>query len=156
MGSGFAPSSYRVLALDVGEKRIGLAISDERGTFATPLTTLNAVPRAGAFQQVATIVQQYAVQYVVVGLPLTLSGEIGPQAALVKTFATALEQTLGQTVHLFDERLTSVAAEQMMRDMGIKPSKRKARRDEIAACLILQDYLDCRRNGGGTYATATG
>ncbi len=147
--------SYRVLALDVGEKRIGLAMSDERGILATPLMTLKAVPRNHALEQIGAIVQQYAVQYVVVGLPLTLRGEIGPQAETVKLFASELEQVIGQQVQFFDERLTSVAAEQMMRDMGIKPAKRKERRDEIAASLILQDFLDALRSRSSVITDTT-
>lgn len=139
-------ASRRVLALDVGERRIGVALSDAHGILASPLTTLKAEPRARLFRQIADLVQQHAVDELVVGLPLTMSGEIGPQAQVVQDFVAELEQALGQSVKLFDERLTSVVAEQMLRDLGIKPEKRKARIDEIAASIILQDYLDSRRS----------
>jgi putative Holliday junction resolvase len=135
----------RVLALDAGERRIGVAMSDADGMLAMPLTTLRARPLDRALAQIADLVQEHAVDEVVVGLPLTMSGEIGPQAKVVQTFAAALQTALGHEVHLFDERLTTVVAEQMMRDLGIKPEKRKARLDEIAATIILQDYLDYRR-----------
>jgi putative Holliday junction resolvase len=136
----------RVLALDVGDRRIGVAMSDDQGWLATPLTTLKAEPRSRALQQIVGLVQEHRVCEIVVGLPLTLSGDIGPQAQLVKLFVKELESTVEQPVMLFDERLTSVVAEQMMRDLGIKPAKRKARIDEIAASIILQDYLNHSRN----------
>ena len=135
----------RVLALDVGERRIGVALSDPTRTLASPLTTLRAEPRARAMAELAKLAHDYEVAEVVVGLPLTLSGEIGPQAKLVQEFADALGQQLGRPMRLFDERLTSVAAERMMLDLGLKPEQRKARIDEVAASIILQDFLDSQR-----------
>jgi putative Holliday junction resolvase len=140
------PSNGRVLALDVGGRRIGVAMSDDQGILAAPLTTLKAEPRGRAIDQIITLVREHAVDEVVVGLPLTMSGEIGPQAQVVQSFASDLEAALERPVQLFDERLTSVVAEQMMLDLGIKPDKRKARIDEVAASIILQDYLDHRRS----------
>ncbi len=146
------PRARRVLALDVGERRIGVAMSDERALLAAPLTTLKAAPRDRALAQIVALVQTHAVDEIVVGLPLTLRGEIGPQAQAVKAFVAELEKVLARSygekvppLHLFDERLTSVAAEQMLRDLGIKPEKRKERIDEVAASIILQDYLDHTR-----------
>jgi putative Holliday junction resolvase len=139
-------STGRVLALDVGGRRIGVAMSDDQGILAAPLTTLKAEPRGRVLDQIVALVREYAVDEVVIGLPLTMSGEIGPQAQVVQSFARDLEQSLGRPVQLFDERLTSVVAEQMMLDLGIKPDKRKARIDEVAASIILQDYLDHRRS----------
>ncbi len=140
------PAHGRVLALDVGERRIGVALSDMDGRFAMPLTTLQAAPSGRALQQIAGLVRDYDVAEVVVGLPLTMSGEVGPQARTIQAFVAELEAVLERPIQLFDERLTTVVAEQMMRDLGIKPEKRKARIDEIAASIILQDYLDHRRN----------
>jgi putative Holliday junction resolvase len=139
------PPACRVLALDVGERRIGVAMSDAEGVLAMPLTTLKAAPRHQALTRIVALVQEHAVDEVVVGLPLTMSGDVGPQAKLVQAFAAELETALGRSVCLFDERLTSVVAEQMMIDLGIKPDKRKARIDEIAATIILQDYIDHKR-----------
>jgi putative Holliday junction resolvase len=136
----------RVLALDLGERRIGVAMSDAAGTLAMPLTTLKAAPRQQALAQIVALVQEHTVDEVVVGLPLTMSGEVGFQAQIVRAFAAELEQRLEQPVYLFDERLTTVVADQMMRELGIKPDKRKARVDELAASIILQDYLDHRRS----------
>lgn len=139
----------RIMALDVGERRIGVALSDSTRVLASPLTTLQATPRARALAQIAAHVAQYEVVEVVVGLPLTLSGEVGPQAKVVQAFAKELQGALAVPVHLFDERLTTVAAERMMVDLGIKPERRKARIDEVAASIILQDYLDSLRRTDG-------
>jgi putative holliday junction resolvase len=135
----------RVMALDVGGRRIGVALSDSTRVLATPLTTLRAEPRARVIAEIAALVAQHEVAELVVGLPLTLSGEIGPQAKLVEIFAAELRQALRAPIHLFDERLTSVAAERLMQDLGIKPERRKARIDEVAASIILQDFLDTHR-----------
>ncbi|MBK9715581.1 MAG: Holliday junction resolvase RuvX [Kouleothrix sp.] len=136
----------RVLALDVGERRIGVALSDPTRVLASPFTTLRAQPRARVLGEIAALVQRNEVAEVVVGLPLTLSGEIGPQALIVQAFAAELQQALAVPVHLLDERLTSVAAERMMIDLGLRPEQRKARIDEVAASIILQDFLDARRD----------
>jgi putative Holliday junction resolvase len=133
------------MALDVGGRRIGVALSDSTRILASPLTTLRAQPRERVLAEIAALVRSYEVTDVVVGLPLTLSGEIGPQAQLVQKFAEALQQTLDVPVHQFDERLTTVAAERMMLDLGLKPEQRRARIDEVAASIILQDFLDANR-----------
>jgi putative Holliday junction resolvase len=136
------------MALDVGGRRVGVALSDSTRVLASPLTTLRAQPRERALAEIAALVRSYEVAAVVVGLPLTLSGEIGPQARLVQEFAEALQQALSVPVHQFDERLTTVAAERMMLDLGMKPEQRKARIDEVAASIILQDFLDANRDRG--------
>ena len=133
------------MALDVGGRRIGVALSDTTRVLASPLTTLRAEPRARALAELAKLVRDYEVSEVVVGLPLTLSGEIGPQAKLVQLFAEELERALDMPVRQFDERLTTVAAERLMLDLGLKPEQRKARIDEVAASIILQDFLDSIR-----------
>ena len=138
----------RVLALDVGGRRIGVALSDPTRVLASPLTTLRAEPRERALREIADLVRRHEVVEVVVGLPLTLSGEVGPQAQLTQQFAELLQAALTTPVHLFDERLTTVAAERMMVDLGMKPEQRKARIDEVAASIILQDFLDSKRDRG--------
>ncbi|NTW00249.1 MAG: Holliday junction resolvase RuvX [Oscillochloris sp.] len=136
----------RVLGLDVGERRIGVALSDALGMLASPLTTIIATHRERAIAEIIRLVREHTVIEVVVGLPLTLRGEIGPQAELIGTFARELEAALGFSVALFDERLTTAAAEQMLRELGVKPEKRKQQIDQVAASIILQDYLDHMRN----------
>ena len=136
----------RVLALDVGERRIGVAMSDTTGTLATPFTTINARVRERAIAQIVALVRTHEVAEVVVGLPLNMNGEAGPQAKQVRVFAEALEAVLGYEVQFFDERLTTVVAEQILREMGLRPEKRRERIDEVAASIILQDYLDHHRS----------
>jgi putative holliday junction resolvase len=136
------------MALDVGGRRIGVALSDTTRVLASPLTTLRAEPRDRALSEIAALVQRHEVVEVVVGLPLTLSGAIGPQAHLIQLFVERLKGVLTAPIHLFDERLTTVAAERMMLDLGMKPEQRKARIDEVAASIILQDFLDSTRQRG--------
>ena len=136
----------RVLALDVGARRIGVAMSDASGTLATPLTTLRVRGVERAIAEIAALVRQHEVAVVVVGWPLNMNGDVGPQAESVRAFGEVLEAALGHAVVYFDERLTSVVAEQILRDMGLKPEKRRERIDEVAASIILQDYLDHHRS----------
>lgn len=136
----------RVLGLDVGERRIGVALSDAGGHLASPLTTIGAQPQAQALEHIVRLAREYGVSEIVVGLPLTLRGEIGPQANSVRAFAATLEAVVNLPIQLFDERLTTAAAEQLLRDLGVKPEKRKQQIDQVAASIILQDYLDHMRN----------
>jgi putative holliday junction resolvase len=133
------------MALDVGGRRIGVALSDTTRVLASPLTTLRAEPRERVLSEIAALVQRHEVVEVVVGLPLTLSGEVGPQAHTIQLFVERLKSVLTAPIHMFDERLTTVAAERMMLDLGMKPEQRKARIDEVAASIILQDFLDSTR-----------
>ena len=136
------------MALDVGGRRIGVALSDTTRVLASPLTTLRAEPRDRVLSEIAALVLRHEVAEVVVGLPLTLSGEIGPQAHVIQLFVERLKGVLTAPIHMFDERLTTVAAERMMVDLGMKPEQRKARIDEVAASIILQDFLDAKRPRG--------
>jgi putative holliday junction resolvase len=136
------------MALDVGGRRIGVALSDTTRVLASPLTTLRAEPRDRVLSEIVALVQRHEVVEVVVGLPLTLSGEIGPQAHIIQLFVERLKGVLTVPIHMLDERLTTVAAERMMLDLGMKPEQRKARIDEVAASIILQDFLDSKRDRG--------
>lgn len=135
----------RVMALDVGERRIGVALSDPTRTLATPLTTIRAEPRTIALKRIADLIREHEVTALVVGLPLTMSGDIGPQATLVQQFVEELRQMIAIPLSFVDERLTTVAAERMMIDLKLKPEQRRARIDEVAASIILQDFLDVQR-----------
>jgi putative Holliday junction resolvase len=135
----------RVMALDLGGQRIGVALTDALRVLASPLKTLRAQPRAAAIQQIAELIADNEVADLVVGLPLTLSGEVGPQAKLVQEFVEALRPHVSIPIHMVDERLTSVEAERMMVEMGIKREQRKARIDEVAASLILRDFIEAGR-----------
>ena len=135
----------RVLGLDVGEKRIGIAISDGLGLTAQRLTLLD---RRGAAQDVEAVKQligQHGVEALVIGLPLTLRGEQGPQAKKVLAFCEALRQRTTVPVHLLDERLTTVQGERALLETDTPRRKRKLMIDQVAAQLILQQFLDARR-----------
>ena len=135
----------RLLALDVGDARIGVALSDETGTLASGLVTLKAVgPRKDA-QAVAALVRGHGAAEVVVGLPLRLDGSLGSQGEKVLAFVERLRRVLRVPVVTRDERLTSVAADERLAEAGVKRRDRKARIDQAAAALILQELLDERR-----------
>jgi putative Holliday junction resolvase len=147
----------RLLALDVGDVRIGVALSDETGTLASGLATLKtAGPRKDA-QSVASLVREHGAAEVVVGLPLRLDGSLGPQGEKILAFVERLRRVLRVPVVTRDERLTSVAADERLAEAGVRRRDRKARIDQAAAALILQELLDERRAvasplGGGTAA----
>ena len=137
----------RVLGIDFGERRIGLALSDPSATIAQPLPTLTR--RAGKRPPVAAIteiIRQQEVVEVVVGLPLSLSGEETDWTRTVREFGEKLRERSGIPVEFLDERLTSVQAERAVRGSGLKRSDReqKHRIDAAAAVLLLQTYLDRR------------
>jgi putative holliday junction resolvase len=135
----------RILGIDFGERRIGLAVSDPTGTIATPLPTLQR--RRGKrppVAQVARLAAEHEAAAIVVGLPLTLAGEESEWTEEVRAFGDAVAERTGLPVHFLDERLTSVRAERAVRSIGLPKHRRqeKGRVDAAAAILILQSYLD--------------
>jgi putative pre-16S rRNA nuclease len=132
----------RVLGLDVGDKRIGVALSDETGLLASPLPTLQRVGPRKDLQALAALVRQHGAGEVVVGLPYNLDGTEGPQAVKVRAFAEALKPVVRVPVRFWDERLTSVEAEQILAEREVPWQRRKGLVDQVAAVLILQGYLD--------------
>lgn len=137
----------RALGLDVGERRIGVALCDELGILAGPLTTV-PVPRRGRgqeLQELARIARERGVERVVVGLPTSLNGTEGPQAKAVRAFAERLAPLLDVPIDFWDERYTTAQAERTMIERGLKREARRARIDAAAAAIMLQDYLDSRR-----------
>jgi putative holliday junction resolvase len=135
------------LALDLGDRRIGVAVSDETGLLASPVATLQRVGPKKDLQTVAELVRQHEAEEVLVGLPLNMDGSEGPQAAKVRAFMGGLARRLGSAVPVVarDERLTSVAADELLRERGVARGKRKGVIDQVAAVLILQEHLDERR-----------
>lgn len=132
----------RYLACDIGEKRIGIAVSDATGTVASPLQVLPAhevIQLAPSFRR---IVEDYEPECLVCGLPKTLSGEEGPQAQAIKEKATALAQRLGLELIFVDERLSSSEAKRILREQGMSEKDMRGHVDKIAASLILQMFLD--------------
>jgi putative Holliday junction resolvase len=137
----------RILGIDLGERRVGVAVSDPTGSIAQPLPTLRR--RAGKRMPLATLqnlAAEYEVQGIVMGLPLALSGHDTEWTRTVREAARKLEERSGVPVHLVDERFTSRAAERAVRALGLpkKKKEQKGRVDAAAAVLILQSWLDAR------------
>ncbi|HET9318021.1 MAG TPA: Holliday junction resolvase RuvX [Vicinamibacteria bacterium] len=134
----------RVLGLDVGDRRIGVALSDETGVLASPLSTLQRVGPRKDLKAIVALVREHGAGAVVVGLPYNLDGTIGPQAEKVRAFAEALEPAVKVPVRFWDERLTSVEAEEILAEREVPWQRRKGLVDQVAAVLILQGYLDAQ------------
>lgn len=141
--------SGRVLGLDPGERRVGVALSDELGMLATPLTVLERRSRAIDVAAIAELVTSHEATEVVVGHPKTVRGEIGPQARRAERFAREIARAVGVPVRLWDERYSTVEATDRLAG-SIRRSGGRRRGsgpgvDAVAAAVILQDYLDSRR-----------
>jgi putative Holliday junction resolvase len=133
----------RYLALDVGSKRIGIAVSDELGLTAQPVLTLERRRNAREdLRSIARLCRRYAVVGIVVGNPLTLSGEPSAQTARVQAFAAALGELTGLPIQLWDERLTTHEAHQLLYESGHARQDHRRVVDQVAATLILQSFLD--------------
>lgn len=133
-----------IMALDVGDKRIGVALSDPLGSFAMPLLTLDNP--ASFLEEIVRLVKEYGVECIVAGLPRSMDDSLGPQAQKVLAFVDALARVSPVPVDTWDERLSTVAAERVMLESGVKREKRKQHRDAVAASFILQSYLDNQRS----------
>jgi len=132
----------RVMAVDYGTKAIGLAICDELQLTVRPLTTLRHPNLQLAPQRISQLVEEYDIGTLVVGLPLNMDGTSGEAVEKVNSFVAELHPLVSVPIKLVDERLTSYEADQILREMGVGLKERKAKSDEYAAVLILQDYLD--------------
>lgn len=132
----------RILAIDHGTKRVGLALSDETGTIAQPLQFLPAEPAVKLFDGLKEIVAGKNVEQIVVGLPRNMNGTYGPAAEKAREFVAALQQVVAVPIHTWDERLTTVQAHRMLIETGMRREKRKERVDQTAAAILLQSYLD--------------
>jgi putative Holliday junction resolvase len=132
----------RVLAVDPGRRRIGLAISDEGGLIAQPLPSLGAEPSATLAHRLGRLAVEKGASRVVVGLPRRMDGSRGPEALAALTLADELRDASGLPVETADERLTSVQAERFLVQDGVRRARRKGVVDGVAAALILQSYLE--------------
>ena len=132
----------RILAIDLGTKNIGLAVSAPLGLTAQPLPTLRRSNRRADLAHLGELVEALAVERVLVGHPLHLKGYAGARAHQAERFADRLREKLEVPVELFDERLTTVEAERLLREAGATRAERRRAADQIAAQLILQTYLD--------------
>jgi len=138
------PESGRVLALDVGSKRIGVAVSDPLGITAQGLETIQRQNKRKDMEALGRLLKEYEVRQVVVGLPLRLSGAEGTQSGKMRRFASDLETHFGVTVHLWDERWTSTEANRLLRETELSIAKRGRAVDRMAAILILQSWMEAR------------
>ena len=132
----------RILAIDYGDVRVGLALSDLTCTIAKPFKTLNYNNMDDLLNQLIEIIQENDVNKIVVGMPYNMKGKDTPQTANVREFISVLENKIGYKVELVDERLTSSEAEKFMHQMNIKTGFNKDKIDKIAASIILQEYID--------------
>ena len=139
------PPPARVLALDVGSKRIGVAVSDPLGITAQGLDTIQRQNKRKDLETLGRLLKDYEVREVVVGLPLRLSGAEGTQSEKMRRFASDLEAKFGVTVHLWDERWTSTEANRLLRETELSIEKRGRAVDRMAAILILQSWMEAHR-----------
>lgn len=138
------PASPRILALDLGKKRIGLAISDPLGITAQGLPNLVRTNKRTDLEALEQLAKSREVGRILIGNPLNMGGAEGRQSGWVREFGAAIESRIGIPVTYWDERLTSVEAERVLRSSGISIEKRAAAVDRLSAVILLQSYLDSR------------
>ena len=148
-GSEFKRPTGRVLGLDVGSKRIGVAISDPLGITAQGLETIRRQNKRVDFATLEKLIRDHEVREIVVGLPLRLSGAEGIQSDKMRQFAADIEDRFHLPVHLWDERLTSAEANRVLRESEVSIEKRAAAVDRMAAVLILQSWMENRSHACG-------
>lgn len=134
----------RIMGLDYGDRRTGVAVSDLFGWTAQGVEVIEHKTEEACLRRVEALVREHEVEEVVVGLPKNMNGSVGPRGEICMAFAEALRQKLSMPVHLWDERLTTVAAERTLLEADVSRSKRKQVIDKMAAAILLQSYLDSR------------
>lgn len=132
----------RILALDHGTVRIGVALSDEMKMFAQPLEYIDATPFTDFIARVKTLVKEKEVELILVGMPRNMDGSYGPAAQRVREFVIALKEAVPMPIRTWDERLTSVTANRLLTEGNVRGEDRKAKVDKVAAAVLLQSYLD--------------
>ncbi len=132
----------RILALDHGSKRIGVAVSDETKTIAQPLEYISAEPFAGFLARLKQLLVEKEISLVLVGLPRNMDGSYGPAAQKVETFVAVLRSAITVPIETWDERLTSTMANRILIQAKVRRDKRKEKVDKMAAAILLQSYLD--------------
>jgi putative Holliday junction resolvase len=138
-------TAARILAIDYGRKRIGLALSDELGLTAQPLATLVRANRRDDLRRLGEICREYRVARILVGHPLHMTGAEGEMADEAARFAARLEKELGVVTELVDERLTTWEAQQLMAEMKSSSRRKRTHTDDVAAAVLLREYLDRQR-----------
>jgi putative holliday junction resolvase len=132
----------RVLAIDHGTKRMGIAISDELGMIAQPLEFIPAEPFAALLDRLKEIIRSKQVELILVGMPRNMNGSYGPAALKVQEFVAVLKDAVTIPIQTLDERLTSVQAHRLLTDAEVRGRQRKEKVDKSAAAILLQSYLD--------------
>ncbi len=132
----------RILGIDYGEKRIGVAVSDPMRVIAQGLPTIENASARASVRQICAIVNDYEIVAIVMGLPLTLKGDVSATAKRSQSFGKWLQSETALPVTHVDERFTSVVAERTLQDLGKSPSRNRAKVDQMSAILILQGYLN--------------
>ena len=132
----------RILALDHGTKRIGVAVSDELKMIATPLEYIPAEPFADFLARLKDIIREKEVELVVIGMPRNMDGSYGPAALKVQEFIAVLKDAITVPIKTLDERLTTVQAQRFLIQGGVRRDKRKDKVDKTAAAILLQSFLD--------------
>jgi putative holliday junction resolvase len=132
----------RVLAIDHGSKRMGIAISDELGMIAQPLEFIPAEPFTGFLARLKEIIREKQVEQIIVGMPRNMDGSYGPAAEQVRQFVVVLKEALTVPIVTWDERLTSAQANRFLIQADVRRDKRKEKVDKTAAAILLQSYLD--------------
>ena len=132
----------RILGLDHGTKRIGVAVSDEMKMIATPLEYIEAEPFADFLERLKEIIRAREVELIVIGLPRNMDGSYGPAALKVRELVAVLKDAIVTPIRTWDERLTSVQANRFLIEADVRRSKRKEKVDQTAAAILLQSYLD--------------
>jgi putative Holliday junction resolvase len=135
----------RYMALDLGDRYIGIALSDTLGMIARPLTVIRRTSRINDFNRYKELITEHQVQAIIVGLPYNMDGSEGRQAQWVRDYMAAFAQMVDLPIHLVDERLTTQEASEIMIQTGRQPNKDEI--DAVAAAVILQSYLDTHRHG---------
>lgn len=132
----------RILGLDIGDKTIGVAVSDPLGFTAQGVTTIKRIGKEKDIEELKKICEEYKVETIVAGLPKNMNGTLGPQSEKVSKFCELIEERISLPIKMWDERLTTVAAHKAMLEADLSRAKRKKIVDKIAAIYILQGYLD--------------
>lgn len=139
------PAPVRALGVDLGSKRIGIAVSDRSGTIASPLTVVQrSGSKAADHRRIAALVAEEEAEIVVVGLPLNMNGTVGPAAQAAVAEAEALATVVGVPVETFDERRTTVTADRAMMEFKMNAQARRRVVDKVAAAVMLQNWLEAR------------
>src|SRR3954462_7869580 len=136
----------RILAIDHGTRRMGIAISDESRSLAQPLEFILAAPFADFLERLKQLLREKEVDLIVVGMPRNMNGSYGPAALKVQDFVAALKNAVTVPIRTWDERLTSVQANRFLLEGNVRRAKRKEKVDKMAAAILLQSYLDGQSN----------